>query len=108
MPTTAWVWVMVAEESVTARAMPKSMTLTLPESLRTMTLPGLMSRCTIPALWLYSRAASTPSVYSTAWSTDTSPALRRPLRVSPWTISMTMYGAFTPSTPSPWISSPES
>ena len=62
MPTTACVWVMVAEESAMARAMPKSMTLTVSEFSQNITLAGLMSRCTMPALWLYSRADSTPKV----------------------------------------------
>ena len=50
----------VEDESDTARAMPKSMTLTWPASV-TMTLPGLMSRCTTPARCEYSRASRMPS-----------------------------------------------
>ncbi len=48
VPITAAVWVMVAEVSATARAMPKSITLIRPE-LVSITLAGLMSRCTMPA-----------------------------------------------------------
>ena len=51
VPITEDVWVIVAWVSATARAMPKSMTLTDP-SRATITLAGLMSRCTIPALRL--------------------------------------------------------
>jgi hypothetical protein len=90
VPTTAWVWVIVAEESATARAMPKSMTLTMSEFSQYITFAGLMSRCTIPALWLYSSADRTPSVYSTAWSMVMSLALIRSRRVLPATNSMTM------------------
>jgi hypothetical protein len=50
----------VDELSDTARAMPKSMTLTWPAGV-TMTLPGLMSRCTTPARCEYSRASRMPS-----------------------------------------------
>ena len=51
VPITAAVWVMVADVSATARAMPKSITLTSPVGV-SITLAGLMSRCTMPALWL--------------------------------------------------------
>jgi len=44
---TAAVEVIVAELSDTARAMPKSITLTAPPGV-IITLPGLTSRCTIP------------------------------------------------------------
>ena len=47
VPTTAAVWVIVEEASEIARAMPKSITLTAPESVM-ITLAGLMSRCTMP------------------------------------------------------------
>ena len=50
VPMTAAVWVMVAEVSATARAMPKSITLTYPSRV-SMTLAGLMSRWTMPAAW---------------------------------------------------------
>ena len=51
----------VDDESETARAMPKSITLTWPSPV-TMTLPGLMSRCTTPARCEYSSASRMPSV----------------------------------------------
>ena len=51
VPITAAVWVMVADVSATARAMPKSITLTWPFGV-SITFAGLMSRCTMPALWL--------------------------------------------------------
>ena len=47
MPITAAVDVIVAALSETARAMPKSMTLTAPSGV-IMTLPGFTSRCTMP------------------------------------------------------------
>ncbi|CPU67315.1 Uncharacterised protein [Mycobacteroides abscessus] len=70
MPMTACVWVMVAAESATARAMPKSMTFTAPVGV-IITLAGLMSRWTIPAWCEYSSAARTPAVISTASSMGT-------------------------------------
>lgn len=51
VPMTAAVWVIVELVSDTARAMPKSMTLTSPEVV-SITLAGLMSRWMMPALWL--------------------------------------------------------
>ena len=51
MPTTAAVWVIVVEASLTARAMPKSITFTSPVGV-SITLPGLMSRWMMPARWL--------------------------------------------------------
>jgi hypothetical protein len=51
VPITAAVWVMSEVVSATARAMPKSITLTWPCGV-SITLPGLMSRCTMPARWL--------------------------------------------------------
>jgi hypothetical protein len=51
VPMTCAVWVMVACESLTARAMPKSITLTSPVRV-SITLPGLMSRWMIPLRWL--------------------------------------------------------
>ena len=48
VPMTAAVWVMVELVSATARAMPKSITLTMPVEV-SMTLAGLMSRWTMPA-----------------------------------------------------------
>ena len=55
MPMTAAVEVIVAAESETARAMPKSMTLTWPWGV-IITFPGFTSRWTIPLRWLKSRA----------------------------------------------------
>ncbi len=51
VPTTAAVWVMLDDASATARAMPKSITLTSPAGV-SITLPGLMSRWMMPARWL--------------------------------------------------------
>ena len=48
---TAAVCVIVEEVSETARAMPKSITLTMPVVV-SMTFAGLMSRWMMPALWL--------------------------------------------------------
>ena len=90
MPTTACVWVTVAEESSMARAMPKSMTFTAPVEV-SMMFPGLMSRCTMPARWEYSRASSTPVVISTASGIGTaSPSPRSSRTVCPSTYSITM------------------
>ena len=90
MPTTAWVWVTVAAESSTARAMPKSITFTAPVEV-SMMLPGLMSRWMIPARWEYSRASRTPVTISTASGMGTaSPSPRNSRTVCPSTYSMTM------------------
>ena len=51
VPITWAVWVIVAWASLTARAMPKSITLTSADRV-SITFPGLMSRCTIPFRWL--------------------------------------------------------
>ncbi len=51
VPITAEVAVMVCPASASARAMPKSITLTSPPRV-SMTLAGLMSRCTMPWRWL--------------------------------------------------------
>ncbi|CAO0829159.1 hypothetical protein SMICM17S_06777 [Streptomyces microflavus] len=47
VPMTMPVWVIVDWAPCSARAMPKSITLTAPESVM-ITLAGLMSRCTMP------------------------------------------------------------
>ena len=87
---TCAVCVIVAWASLTARAMPKSITLTSPLRV-SITLPGLMSRCTIPARWLYSSARSTPSVISSARSGSSRRSSRsRSRRVRPSTYSITM------------------
>ena len=87
---TAAVCVMVTDDPVIARAIPKSMTLTTPSEV-TITLPGLMSRWMIPARWLYSSAAQTSAVVSTARSALNLPsACSTSRRVWPSTYSMTM------------------
>ncbi len=95
------VWVIEVTPLSSARAMPKSMTLTLP--LRSnMTLPGLMSRCTRPMSCEASSAFSTPMVTRSASSTGIAPcwptaslmASRRPL---PSISCITMYGVLEPS-----------
>ena len=48
VPITAAVWVMVDDVSATARAIPKSITFTVP-SMVSITLAGLMSRWMMPA-----------------------------------------------------------
>ncbi len=94
---TADVWVIVDVPPATARAMPKSITLTAPVVV-SITLAGLMSRCTMPLRWLKSSAEHTSAVISMARS-----GCRRPssastsLRVRPSTYSMTMNGSGTPS-----------
>ena len=96
MPSTAWDCVSAAWVSSTARAMPKSMTFTLPSGV-TFTLAGLMSRCTIPARWLKDSASTIPSMYSTASEGATPGPWISSRRVSPGTYSITMYGRSTPS-----------
>ncbi len=93
---------MVADEAVSARAIPKSITLTSPVAVN-MTLPGLMSRCTMPAACACSSAVHTAAVISSARCGSSRPsALSTCRRVWPSTYSMTMYGVATPSiTPSP-------
>ncbi len=51
VPMTMPVWVIVLAAPVSARAMPKSITLTAPPVVM-ITLAGLMSRCTMPCRWL--------------------------------------------------------
>ncbi|BCK70044.1 hypothetical protein Srufu_039970 [Streptomyces libani subsp. rufus] len=51
VPMTMPVWVMVDWAPCSARAMPKSMTLTAPLFVM-ITFAGLMSRCTMPCWWL--------------------------------------------------------
>ena len=92
MPTTALVCVIVACESVRARAMPKSMTFTLPSEV-SMMLPGLMSRCTRWLACEYCRADRTPETISMASLIGTAvPSEMSSLTVCPSTYSMTMYG----------------
>jgi hypothetical protein len=83
---------MVAAESDTARAMPKSMTLTVPWGV-TITFPGFTSRCTMPLRWLKSSAAQMSAAKFIARSGESTPSRRSTSRrVSPSTYSMTMYG----------------
>ena len=56
---TAPVWVRLSSV-LTARAMPKSVTLTSPSGVMS-TLPGLTSRCTTPWRWAKASAAATPA-----------------------------------------------
>ena len=92
MPMTAAVEVIVAAESETARAMPKSITLTVPWGV-IITFPGLMSRCTMPLRWLKSSAPQMSAARLIARSGGSGPSRRSTSRrVSPSTYSMTMYG----------------
>ena len=80
-----------------ARAMPKSITLTLPWRV-SITLAGLMSRCTMPARWQYSSACSMPMVISSARSgSSRRPECSSSRSVEPSTYSITMYGMEMPS-----------
>ncbi len=98
---TAAVAVMVAWPSATARAMPKSITLTAPARL-SMTLAGLMSRCTMPCRCEKSRAAQMSATISMARLGGSGPSFfSTSRRVSPSTYSMTMYGMVPAS---PWVS----
>ena len=56
---TAPVWVRLSSV-LTARAMPKSVTLTSPSGVMR-TLPGFTSRCTTPWRWAKASAAATPA-----------------------------------------------
>ncbi len=80
------------------RAMPKSMTFTVPSRV-TMTLPGLMSRWMTPCACA---AASAPQIFcaiSADWTgVGRRPAARNSARVRPSTNSITMY-CVSPSEP---------
>ena len=65
---TAPVWVRVSSV-LTARAMPKSVTLTSPSGV-IRTLPGFTSRCTTPWRWAKARAAATPAPMVAIWPGD--------------------------------------
>jgi hypothetical protein len=96
---TAAVCVTVAALSATARAMPKSMTLTAPPRL-IITFPGLTSRWMIPFRWLKSSAAQTSATISIARRGISRPSvLSTSRRVRPSTYSMTMYGWEPSSSP---------
>ena len=87
---TAAVEVIVAAESETARAMPKSMTLTVPWGV-IITFPGFTSRCTMPLRWLKSSAPQMSAARLIARSGESWPSRRSTSRrVSPSTYSMTM------------------
>ena len=89
---TAAVWVTVAELSASARAMPKSMTLTAPARV-IITFAGLMSRWMIPLRWLKSSAPQTSAMISMARRGGSRPSVLRMSRsVRPSTYSMTMNG----------------
>ena len=80
-----------------ARAMPKSRTLTSPPA-STM-FAGVMSRCTSPAACATSSASQTPAAIRAASPAGSVPALSRTWRrVRPATSSITMNGVW-PSTP---------
>ncbi len=105
MPMTALVCVIVVAPLASARAMPKSITLTWPVWV-SITLPGLMSRWMIPCRWLNSSAAHMSAQISSArrgWSRPSTP--RTSLSVRPLTNSMTMNGRVSPVGP---VSSPVS
>ena len=91
VPTTACVCVVLAEVSVRARAMPKSITFTWPSS-ETMMLAGLMSRCAMPREWAKPSAVSSPSSQPRAVDTLTSPSPSRSFTVLPEMNSMTRNG----------------
>jgi len=87
--------------SATARAIPKSITLTAPARVN-MTLAGLMSRCTMPWRCEKSSAAQMSAVISMARFGASEPSrFSRSRRVSPSTYSITMNGI---GPASPWVS----
>ena len=89
---TAAVEVIVAAESETARAMPKSITLTVPCGV-IITFPGFTSRWTMPLRWLKSSAPQMSADSAHRALGGSGPSRRRTSRrVSPSTYSMTMYG----------------
>ncbi len=109
VPTTPWDCVIVAAESSSARAMPKSMTLTMP-CTEIMMLPGLISRWITPIRCEYSSAFNTPTITCSASRWLKAPfTLRMSRRVCPLTYSMTRYGrcSIWPLSPDT-TSSPES
>ena len=78
MPMTALVCVMVAWPLASARAMPKSMTLTWLVS-ESITLPGLTSRWMMWCLWLKSRAAHMSATTSQATAESKRPSAMQDL-----------------------------
>ncbi len=104
MPMTADVWVIAAVALDSARAMPKSMTLTVPFGV-IITFPGFMSRWMMPLRCEKSSAAQMSAVISSARCGISRPSpTSTSLRVLPSTYSMTMNG----SVPSASLSSPVS
>ena len=104
VPITAEVCVCTEEESSTARAMPKSMTLTSPV-LVTMMLAGLMSRWIMPASWLACSALATgPSRAAARWGARGPSSRMMSRRLRPVSRSITMKGTSTPSTASAPVS----
>ena len=90
MPSTEAVWVRVDVESLMARAMPKSITLTAP-SCEIMMLAGLTSRWMMPFLCEKPIAPHTSAITPRARVTSIGPSIRTRSRiVSPSTSSMTM------------------
>ena len=90
MPSTDEVWVSVEVDSLTARAMPKSMTFTAPSSV-IMMFAGLTSRWMIPLRCEKSIAPHTSAITPRARSGSIAPWVRTMSRtVSPSTNSMTM------------------
>ena len=89
VPTTPCDLVIVVAESSSARAMPKSMTLTTPCS-EIMMLPGLMSRWMMPMRCEYSSAESSPIITCSVSRCDSGPfALMMSRSVWPFTYSIT-------------------
>jgi len=96
VPMTAAVWVMPADGSLIARAMPKSITLISPARV-SITFAGFMSRWTMPLRWLKSSAAQTSAIHVIAACGAMVPSRRNTSRrVSPSTYSITMYGSGPP------------
>jgi hypothetical protein len=92
VPMTAEVCVIAEVESVSARAIPKSITFTAPV-LVIMMFAGLMSRWMMPASWENASARHTSAITRLASSSGMAPeSCTISRRVSPWTRSMTMYG----------------
>jgi len=97
VPITAAVAVTVACPSVTARAIPKSITFTAPARV-SITLAGFTSRWMMPCRCEKSSAAQISAVISIARLGAIGPSrLTTSRSVSPSTYSMTMYGSVTPS-----------
>ena len=82
------VW--VSPSLVPARAMPKSVTFTVPDRVSS-TLPGFTSRCTTPLRCANASADAISAAMSAAWPGSSGPSLRMRSRSDrPSTYSMTM------------------